>query len=418
MTRGARPGAAARATAAPSADCARIAARYPVVALVLQGGGALGAYQGGVIEGLAQAGVEPNWVAGISIGALNAAIWAGNPRERRVERLRAFWETICRPPLLPASPLNAAPPALEAWLHAWEQGMSAVYAGEAWRALLEGQNGFFRPRVPPPWSLHRPGPDAASWYDTAPLRETLERFVDFDRIAAKGSIRVSVGAVDVETGNFRYFDNREQRLGPEHFMASGALPPGFPAVRVDGRWYWDGGLVSNTPLQAVLAGAQRHHDVLAFQVDLWSARGEAPRDLFEVANREKDIRFSSRTRWVTDRLQEEQRMAALLRELLDLLPPRQREHPVARRAAALADDRRVNVVHLILDDEPNEGHFKDYQFSLLSMRRHWARGLADLRGTFAHPDWLDRPVEATEPFVTHDLHRARRRGPGKEKART
>jgi NTE family protein len=418
LTRGARPAAAPRAAATPAADCARLAARYPVVALVLQGGGALGSYQGGVIEGLEQAGIEPNWVAGISIGALNAAVWAGNPRERRVERLRAFWEAICRPPVLPASPLNAAPPALEAWLHAWEQGMSAVYAGEAWRALLEGQNGFFRPRVPPAWSLHRPGPDAASWYDTAPLRETLERFVDFDRIAAKGSIRVSVGVVDVETGNFRYFDNREQRLGPEHFMASGALPPGFPAVRVDGRWYWDGGLVSNTPLQAVLAGAPRRHDVLAFQVDLWSARGEAPRDLFEVANREKDIRFSSRTRWVTDRLQEEQRMATLLRGLLELMTPQQREHPLARRAAALADDRRVNVVHLILDDEPNEGHFKDYQFSRLSMRRHWARGLADLRGTLRHPDWLVRPAEAAEPFVTHDLHRARRRAPGKEKART
>ena len=409
MTRGARRARSPRPATPAAAECARIAGRYPVVALVLQGGGTLGSYQGGVIEGLEEAGVEPNWVAGISIGALNAAIWAGNPRERRVERLRAFWETICRPPLLPPSPVNAAPPALEAWMHAWERWMTAVYAGEAWRAVLEGQNGFFRPRVPPPWALHRPGPDAASWYDIAPLRETLERFVDFDRIAAKDSIRVSVGAVDVETGNFRYFDNRDERLGPEHFMASGALPPGFPAVRVGGRWYWDGGLVSNTPLQAVLAGAPRHHDVLAFQVDLWSAKGEAPRDLYEVTNREKDIRFSSRTRWVTDRLQEEQRMAALLRELLDLLPPQHRDHPVARRAAALADDRRVNVVHLILDDEPNEGHFKDYQFSLLSMRRHWARGLADLSGTFAHPDWLDRPGEATEPFVTHDLHRATRR---------
>jgi len=387
--------------------CAEIAARYPVVALVLQGGGALGAYQGGVVEGLAEAGVEPNWVAGISIGALNAAVWAGNPPERRVERLQTFWDTICRPPVLPASPLNAVPAMLEPWLHAWEQGMAALYAGEAWRALTEGQNGFFRPRVPPPWTLHRPGPDAASWYDTAPLRETLERFVDFDRIASKHAPRVSVGAVDIETGNFRYFDSTEERLEPEHFMASGALPPGFGAVRVGHAWWWDGGLVSNTPLQAVLDGAPRGEDVLAFQVDLWSAKGAAPRDLAEVANRQKDIQFSSRTRWVTDRLQAEQRTAALLRELLELVPAKHRDHPVARRAAELADDRRVNVVHLIYDDDDNEGHFKDYQFSALSMRRHWARGLADLRGTLDHPDWLDRPAE---PFVTHDLHRTTRRG--------
>lgn len=210
----------------------------------------------------------------------------------------------------------------------------------------------------------------------------LERFVDFDRIAAKGAPRVSVGAVDVETGNFRYFDNRDERLRPEHFMASGALPPGFPAVRVGSAWYWDGGLVSNTPLQAVLDGAPRGHDALVFQVDLWSAKGAAPRDLYEVANREKDIRFSSRTRRVTDQLKAEQ-SATLLRELLALVPAEHRDHPVVRRAAALADDRRVNVVHLIHDDDDNEGHFKDFEFSLLSMRRRWDAGLADARGTLA-----------------------------------
>lgn len=393
----------------PISTCARIAASYPMVALVLQGGGALGAYQGGVIEGLAEAGIAPHWVAGISIGALNAAVFAGNPPERRVERLRAFWETICRPSVLPSSPLDALPATAQAWATAPlpPAAMAAVYAGEAWRALLEGQSGFFAPRVPPPWAQVRPGPQAASWYDTAPLRETLERFVDFDRLASRDAMRVSVGAVDVESGNFRWFDNREERLGPEHFMASGALPPGFPAVRVGERWYWDGGLVSNTPLSAVLADS-RGHDALVFQVDLWSAKGAAPRDLFEVANRQKDIQFSSRTRLVTDAMRVEQQHAALLRELLELVPAGRREHPAARRAAARADDRRVNVVHLIYDDEDNEGHFKDYQFSLLSMRRHWQSGLDDARGTLAHPDWLDRPGAADGPFVTHDLHRGRR----------
>ena len=396
-----------RADGAAAADCAAIAATYPVVALVLQGGGALGAYQGGVIEGLQEAGIEPNHVAGISIGALNAAVYAGNPPDVRVRRLREFWETICRPPVLPASPIHALPPVFEPWLRAWEQAMSVASAGEAWRALLEGQNGFFVPRVPPPWALHRPGPAQASWYDTSPLRGTLERLVDFDRINAPGGARVTVGVVDVETGNFGWFDNRRERLGPEHFIASGALPPGFPAVQVGGRWYWDGGLVSNTPLSVVLGDTHRR-DALVFQVDLWSAHGRAPRDLFEVANRQKDILFSSRTRMVTDRLAAEQEMATLLRELLDLLPEDRRAHPAARRAARLADDRRVNVVHLIFDDEDWEGHFKDYQFGATAMREHWRAGLADLRGTLAHPEWLGRPAPDEAPFVTHDVHRGGR----------
>ena len=381
------------------------------MALVLQGGGALGSYQAGVFEGLHEAGVEPNWVAGISIGALNAAIIAGNPRERRVEQMRTFWETICRPPLLPASPLNAAGAMFEPWLQAmeaaWDPGMTAINAGEAWRALTEGQNGFFVPRMPPPWTRYRPGPGLASWYDTAPLRDTLLRFVDFDLLNHRSTMRVSVGAVDVASGNFEYFDNRRITLAPEHFMASGALPPGFPPVRIGERWYWDGGLVSNTPLAVVLGEAPRR-DALVFQVDLWSAHGVLPRDLNEVANRQKDIQFSSRTRLVTSMLAAEQSQAKLLREVLELVPPARRSNPAYVRAERAASDRRVNVVHLIYDDKDSEGHFKDYQFSALSMREHWRTGLADLRGTLAHPDWLDRPSPDAAPFVTHDVHRARR----------
>jgi NTE family protein len=396
--------------ARPAPAVAAVAARYPVVALVLQGGGALGSYQAGVFEGLHEAGVEPNWVAGISIGALNAAIIAGNPRERRVEQLRAFWETICRPPLLPASPLSAAGGLFEPWLRAmeaaWQQGITAINAGEAWRALTEGQNGFFVPRVPPPWTQYRPGPAAASWYDTTPLRDTLLRFVDFDLLNHPSSMRVSVGAVDVSTGNFEYFDNRRGALAPEHFMASGALPPGFPPVRIGERWYWDGGLVSNTPLSVVLGELPRQ-DALVFQVDLWSARGVIPRDLNEVANRQKDIQFSSRTRLVTTMLATEQTQAKLLRELLELVPPARRAHPAFARAEQAANDRRVNVVHLIYDDKDSEGHFKGYQFSAMTMRDHWRAGLTDLQRTLAHPDWLDRPSQDEAPFVTHDVHRSR-----------
>ena len=231
---------------------------YPTVALVLQGGGALGAYQAGVYEGLHASGRLPNWVAGISIGALNAAVIAGNAPEHRVAKLREFWKTICKPPFLPA-PL--ASPAFDELPEPLRHGLSGV---AAMRALVEGQAGFFLPRMPiPPLAPWRRGPHLASWYDTGPLRSTLERLVDFDRINDPRTIRVSVGAVNVRNGNFEYFDSTRQTLRAEHFMASGALPPGFPAVEIDGEFYWDGGMVSNTPLYKVLCDRPAH-DALIF----------------------------------------------------------------------------------------------------------------------------------------------------------
>ena len=377
---------------------------FDVVALVLQGGGALGAYQAGVYEALAEAGIHPNWVAGISIGALNAAVIAGNPPQDRVDKLRAFWETICRPPLLPQAPFNLLPPQFEAWLTQFGEGMRAINAFEAARALFEGQNGFFVPRVPPAWARVQPGPDQASYYDTSPLAQTLAQFVDFDRIHhERQRLRVSVGAVNLRTGNFHYFDTTRDRLQAEHFMASGALPPGFPAVKIGDDYWWDGGLVSNTPLAHVL-DARPHKDALVFQVDLWSARGDPPRDLQEVALRQKDIQFSSRTRMVTDLMRERQEHRRMLRELLALLPPGQRDNAWARQAAEIADDRRVDIVHLIYDDKDCESHFKDYQFSALTMRDHWASGLRDARKSLKKPRWLARPA-ADRSFVTHDVHR-------------
>ena len=214
------------------------------IALVLQGGGALGAYQVGVYQGLHEAGIVPNWIAGISIGAFNTALIAGNPPERRMDALRDFWETISQPYLLPATTLgqearlSGIGKDARAWLDAWE----------AWRAVVEGQRGFYQPRS---WfgedPFTAPGPTHASWYTTQPMIETLERMVDFDRLN-DGGIRVSVGAVDVASGNLEYFDNAHMRLDARHILASGALPPAFPAVEIDGRYFWDGGLVSNTPL--------------------------------------------------------------------------------------------------------------------------------------------------------------------------
>jgi NTE family protein len=378
---------------------------YEITALVLQGGGALGSYQAGVYEGLAAAGIIPNWVAGISIGALNAAVIAGNPPERRVEQLRGFWEFICRQPWAPPVPLApfadgsvGLPDTMRVWID----------SVESTRALLEGQNGFFVPR---PWyslALASQGPQSASFYDTRPLRSTLERFADFDRINQAGETRVSVGAVNVRTGNLIYFDNTERTLRPEHFMASGALPPGFPAVEVDGEFYWDGGLVSNTPLFYVLTSKPRS-DALIFQVDLWSAVGELPNDLLRVAVRQKDIQYSSRTRMVTTTLSEEQNTRRLLYEVMALVPESERDNAWYQRGAQVACPARRNVIHLIYRDKPYESYAKDYQFGMLTMNEHWSSGLSDLRATLQQRNWLDKP-SPQQPFVTHDRHRPREPG--------
>jgi NTE family protein len=252
------------------------------------------------------------------------------------------------------------------------------------------------------------GPGRSSWYDTRPLRATLERFADFDRINRPQEMRVSVGAVQVRTGNFRTFDNTRQTLGPEHFMASGALPPGFPAVEVEGEFYWDGGLVSNTPLYEVLRSEPRR-DSLVFQVDLWSARGALPATLADVAERQKDIQYSSRTRMVTQYMHDQQMYRRRIGELLELIPPARRNDPAVRHVAELACSRRVNVIHLVYSDKPYEGDSKDYEFGLLTLREHWASGLGDLRETLKHPQWLAMP-SAERPFVTHDVHRQEREG--------
>ena len=242
---------------------------FACVALVLQGGGALGSYQAGVYQALSEAELEPDWIAGISIGALNCALIAGNPPEKRVERLKAFWEAI-------TTDLKYTT-AHEQLAHLLDGDLPrSLFSGlSSTVSMVRGQPGFYAPRLPPPF-LQLPGSaGATSFYDTSELKSTLERFVDFDRIN-KSPMRFSVGAVNVRSGNFTYFDNRTHHIRAEHVMASGALPPGFPAVEIDGELYWDGGMVSNTPLQWVLEATPRQ-DTLAFQVDLWSARGNLPR---------------------------------------------------------------------------------------------------------------------------------------------
>lgn len=369
---------------------------YDVVALVLQGGGALGAYQAGVYEGLHEAGIRPSWLAGISIGALNAAIIAGCPEGERVGRLREFWETICAYSIeLPAGEglVDALPFAFD--IKSVRNMLAAM------RALVQGQPGFFRPRFPSPLFSPFSGDAATSFYDTAPLQRTLERLVDFDRLNS-GEVRVSVGAVNVRTGNLTYFDTAERRLGPRHFMASGALPPGFPAVEIEGEYYWDGGVVSNTPLSRVLSG--KPSDTLTFQIDLWSAKGRVPYDMMEVSSRQKDIQYSSRTRAVTDQALRMQEMRQALQRTLDKLPESARQDPEMQAVSDLARHRSHNIIHLIYQTKLHEGHSRDYEFGLSAMRAHWQSGLEDIRRTLADGRRLDPPPPELG-IVTHDVHR-------------
>jgi NTE family protein len=348
------------------------------IVLVLQGGGALGSYQAGVYEELADSGHMPDWVSGISIGAINAALIAGNPPERRVERLRSLWEIV-------SSHLLAEP------VLPGEQARSMFNEASASFAVMFGLPGFFGPRFP----LTASG--ALSYYQTDPLRRTLEELVDFDLINA-GKMRLSVGAVNIRTGNFAYFDNRQQVIGPEHIMASGALPPGFPPIEIDGEHYWDGGLVSNTPLQYVLDEVPRP-DMLIFQADLFSARGPMPQTLSDVTERDKDIRYSSRTRLNTDVFRQGQALRRAAYRLVSKLPDDLKDDPDAKMLYGLCCDAAVTIVHLIHRRKNYYTQSKDFEFSRVSIEEHWRSGLTDVQRTFDHKAWKTRTKPMSDVTV-------------------
>jgi NTE family protein len=365
---------------------------FECIALVLQGGGALGAYQAGVYEALAEADLHPDWISGISIGAINGALIAGNAPQERVDKLRAFWERVTDKPCFDwgERSLWVKSDAVRQWLNQ----MSACFA------LAGGASGFFTPRFPMPW-LQPPGtPAATSFYDTSRLKQTLEELVDFERINSQ-RLRFSVGAVNVRSGNFVYFDTATHAIGPEHIMASAALPPGFPAVEIEGEHYWDGGLVSNTPLQWI-ADSRPHFDTLAFQVDLWNARGELPFSIADVATRQKEIQYSSRTRAGTDSFKHIQRLRGALADLFEKLPDALRNGPEARLLQPLGDHKVYNIVHLIYRAKNYEGQSKDYDFSRASMEEHWRAGYRDAIRTLRHPEVLERPAHH-EGVFTFDL---------------
>jgi NTE family protein len=359
------------------------------IALVLQGGGALGAYQAGVYQGLDEAGLHPDWVAGISIGAVNAALIAGNPPEKRAERLRAFWETVTPPHVGQALWPDGGGNHLARGL------MSRLSSAGV---LVAGVPNFFSPRLLLPW-LHPPGGEGAtSFYDTAQLKSTLERLVDFDRINHAGAMRLSLGAVNVRTGNFVYFDTDTHTIRPEHVMASGALPPGFPAVEIDGEHYWDGGVVSNTPLDWVVE-ARPAADSLIFQVDLWNARGTCPRTMAEVATRQKEIQYSSRTRLMTDRFHRAQTLHNAMMTLVEKLPAELMDEPEVKMLLEHDGCKHYNIIHLIYRSRQYEWDSKDYDFSRASMEDHWRVGYNDTVRTLRHPEVLERHGGDRRVFV-------------------
>jgi NTE family protein len=370
---------------------------FECVALLLQGGGALGAYQGGVYEALAEANIHPDWIAGISIGAINAAIIAGNPPNSRVDRLREFWTGVT----------SSAP-----WHWSGNPFINLAQSDDTRNLLNQmsanlaaafGAAGFFSARPLMPWLQPGGTPASTSFYDTKQLKDTLERLVDFDRLNA-GMTRFSAGAVNVRTGNFVYFDTTTHKIAPEHVVASGALPPGFPAVEIDGEHYWDGGLVSNTPLQWVIESDPRRKDTLAFQVDLWSAQGALPRNMAEVTTRQKEIQFSSRTRASTGQFKSVHRVQRALDALLRRLPADLEENDDLKILKSVASDKVHNIIHLIYRARNYEGHSKDYEFSRLSMQDHWRAGYHDAVRTLRHPDVLARPTSLDGVF-TFDLER-------------
>ncbi len=360
------------------------------IALVLQGGGALGAYQAGVYEALHGAGVEPDWISGVSIGAINAAIIAGNPRERRIERLTEFWTRITSRSIWGEAPDG-------------DVFRQARNVASAFSTMVLGQPGFFTPREASPWLSPAGAASATSFYDSGPLRATLEELVDFDRLN-HGPARFSVGAVNVVTGNYIYFDTASTTIGPEHIMASGALPPAFAPVRIAGDHFWDGGIVSNTPLQHLFE-QEDDLNALIFQVDLFNARGPLPRTIDDVLGRQKDIMYSSRTRQVTDMFAAIQRWKSVAHEALKRAPD----------AALTPEDRKIRedlanlpahtIIQLIYQQKTYEGTARDYEFSSASMREHWESGRSDTVRSLGRTGWLQIPPPGGG-VVAHDIHRA------------
>jgi NTE family protein len=359
--------------------------------LLFQGGGALGAYQAGAYEGMVELGIEPDWIVGISIGAINSALIAGNPKEKRVERLREFWDRVS----------SDSPMPLPTWLDALQPVAKRMSAG---MVATFGIPGFFVPRIPPTEFLPGNTVDAISFYDTAPLLKTLADLVDFDRINRR-EMRLSLGAVNVRTGSSVYFDNHRARIGPDHVLASGALPPGFPSVEIDGEHYWDGGVVTNSPLWYVADAAAPLSNAFVVQVDNFPSRGELPRTLDQILERAKDIQYSSKTRFNADRILELGSVFASMARVLEKLPPNLRSDPDVKKLTPFCSTRNVSLAHLINRHSADIASSKDCDFSRATVNAAWAAGREDVLDSLSHIDTLE-PLDIGLGIRVYDLTRS------------
>ncbi|MBV8240105.1 MAG: patatin-like phospholipase family protein [Hyphomicrobiales bacterium] len=357
------------------------AQRFQIV-LVFQGGGALGAYQAGVYRALHEGGIEPDWIIGTSIGAINASLIAGNEPEHRLDRLEEFWRRMERK---------------EFWGLANWPGLADT--ASYWSTLLGGIPGFFEPNPLAFLGAHYPlGRDSAAFYSTAPLAKTLTELVDFALIA-RCTPRLTVGAAHVRTSEMRYFDSRETAITVQHVMASGALPPAFPAVRIDGELYWDGGILSNTPTEAIFDDNPRR-DSLIFAVHMWNPMGPEPESIWEVLHRQKDIQYSSRVASHIARQRQVHKLRHVVSELVKLMPEDTRNRPVVKDLAEYGCLTRMHVVQLLAPRLDNENHTKDIDFSPSGIRLRWQAGYADTRRALQRAAWND----ACDPLEGVILH--------------
>jgi len=353
------------------------------IVLVLQGGGALGAYHAGVYHALHEHGIEPDWIVGTSIGAINASLIAGNPHGSRLGALKEFWTRMAHRPSLTVPDWTGLPDMISYW-----------------KTILRGIPDFFEPNPGAFLGTHVPlGADAAGFYSTAPLERTLLELVDFS-LVNKCSPRLTVGAAHVRTSAMRYFDSRDGEIDVKHIMASGALPPAFPAVRIDGHLYWDGGILSNTPTEVIFDDNPRKNSLI-FAVHLWNPMGEEPRTIWEVLNRHKDIQYSSRVASHIARQRQLHHMRHVIRGLTTLLPEEVRRTPQAQALAAYGCHTTMHVVRLLAPQLANENHTKDVDFSPSSIRMRWEAGYAKTMRALEQAPW-DGEFDPKEGVILHE----------------
>ncbi|MGC1350272.1 MAG: patatin-like phospholipase family protein [Xanthobacteraceae bacterium] len=368
------------------------------VVLVLQGGGALGAYQAGVYQAIHEANIRVDWICGTSIGGVNGALLAGNPPERRVERLREFWEAVTEPPIrFPNIPWFSELP--------WNGNGQARYWSNkisAFATMFHGAPDFFTPRPFPPLSSTAESPDLVSYYDTSPLKATLARLVDFDLINSR-PLRFSVAATNVRTGVPVYFDNLQRPLSSAHVMASASLPPGFPPTEIDGEYYWDGGVVSNSPMQFVIDDRPRY-SALVFQVDLWDANGEVPLDIPSANLRALEIHSASRLNITLEQYKKTQKFRHALSRFLDQLPQACQDDPDVQFLAQEARVKVATVVQLKYQSNKFETAGKTFEFSRSGMEEHWQAGYDDTKLALGEPGVFELP-HVTEVARIFDVHR-------------